>query len=743
MIHFYDNENGPRIGVSDTSGVQIVEHDGLKFKNHSRSGKLEKFEDWRLSAKERAADLASRLTPEQIASLMMYSGHQGVPGRPGPFCDATVNGVPFAESGAKPYDLTDQQKEWIGKNGHRHLLLADIDNAVDAITWVNRIQELCEGGEFAIPCNISSDPRHAFDSSAEYNLGSGNVVSQWPESIGLAATFDPELANKFGRVVAEEYRALGISTALGPQVDLATEPRWGRFPGTFGESPKLSAAMAKAVCEGYQTTPEKKRVVENGWGYGSINAMPKHWPSGGPEEGGRDAHFAYGKYAVYPGNNFEGQMAPFLDGAFNLSGGTGCASAVMPYYTISWEQDTKNGENVGNSYSKYIITDLLRDKYGFDGVVCTDWGVVFDPNPKVNDFARTCWGVEKLSMAERFYKAIIAGVDQFGDVTDPVWIIQAYHTGVKEYGESFMNERFRKSAERILLNMFRLGLFENPYLNAEESLKIIHCDEFVQAGEEAQKKSIILLKNRNRQYPFPKGSKVYMPKHYTPAGTDWFGDPYEESWGDMIDRSALSEYYTVVETPDDADFALVTILQPNTGGGYDEADLASGGNGYMPISLQYGEYTASSAREESIAGGDYRENFTNRSYKGKTVTAKNINDLRSVIETKKAMGNKPVVTVLQFEKPVVPAEFEPYSDVIIAHSGVGAKAFLEVLCGNFEPQGLLPCQMPANMETVEKQCEDLPFDMDCYVDADGHAYDFAYGMNFSGVITDERTVKYR
>ncbi|MDZ4710254.1 MAG: glycoside hydrolase family 3 N-terminal domain-containing protein, partial [Saprospiraceae bacterium] len=175
-----------------------------------------------------------------------------------------------------------------------------------------------------IPANNSSDPRHGIVSDAEYNLGSAGNISMWPGSLGLAASFDPELVKNFGEIASREYRALGIATALSPQVDLATEPRWNRFRGTFGESPVLATNMARAYIEGFQSTARK------GWGMESVNAMVKHWPGGGPEEAGRDGHYGYGAYAVYPGNNLADHLKVFTEGAFKLKDGTGSASAVMP-----------------------------------------------------------------------------------------------------------------------------------------------------------------------------------------------------------------------------------------------------------------------------------------------------------------------------------------------------------------------------------------------------------------------------
>ncbi|MBC2478458.1 glycoside hydrolase family 3 protein, partial [Clostridium beijerinckii] len=397
-------------------------------------------------------------------------------------------------SDAKIIDLTDQQMEFLKNDNLRHILITVIENSEIGAMWNNNVQAFSEGLSLGIPVNISTDPRHGTSSDTEFNAGAGGDISKWPEPLGLAATFDAELVRNFGSIAAKEYRSLGITTALSPQVDIATEPRWMRFNGTFGEDSTLSANLAEAYCDGFQTSIGEFEI-NHGWGFESVNAMVKHWPGGGSGESGRDAHYAYGKFAVYPGNNFQEHLKPFVEGAFKLKGKTNTASAVMPYYTISYDQDKKNNENVGNSYSKYIINDLLREKYNYNGVVCTDWAITED-NKEMDAFiSGKCWGVENLSVEERHYKALMAGVDQFGgnNQVDPV--IKAYEIGVKEHGEEFMRSRFEKSAVRLLLNLFRTGLFENPYVDAEKSKEIVGNSEFMQAGYNAQLKSIVMLKN--------------------------------------------------------------------------------------------------------------------------------------------------------------------------------------------------------------------------------------------------------
>jgi beta-glucosidase len=673
---------------------------------------------------------------------MLYSGHQAIPaGGRGPF-GGTYGGKSFRESGAAPSDLSDDQKKFLSDDNLRHVLITRVQSPEVAAMWNNNAQALVEGLGLGIPANNSSDPRHGTRSDTEYNAGAGGEISMWPGSLGLAATFDPVLVKQFGDIASKEYRALGIATALSPQVDLSTEPRWMRFSGTFGADPQLAADMARAYVDGFQTS-DPDAVIFGGWGYQSVNAMVKHWPGGGTGEGGRDAHYGYGKYAVYPGDNFDEHLIPFINGAFDLHGGTDMASAVMPYYTISFGQDP-GGQNVGNAYSKFIITDLLRNKYGYKGVVCTDWNVTHDATAIDVFLTGKSWGVEDLSEAERHYEVLMAGVDQFGGNNDAGPVIEAYQMGVAEHGEEFMRARFEESAVRLLTNIFQVGLFENPYLDHEKSISVVGNPEFMKAGFEAQIKSVVMLKNSDKVLPVAKQSTVYIPKKYMPATRNFMGNMSEAAWVDPVNLEIVKKYFNVTEKPSEADFALVFVDSPNSGGGYNIEDAKSGeGNGYFPISLQYRPYKADLARDPSIAGGDPLEVLDNRSYKGKSIETLNEKDLDVILETRKAMGRKPVIVSIDVSNPAIVAEFEKSVDGILVHFGVQDQAVMEIISGGSEPSALLPLQMPADMETVEMQKEDVPHDMKCYVDSDENAYDFAFGLNWSGIISDERTSKYK
>jgi beta-glucosidase len=740
LIKYITNKEGPKLGYSTKSGVQTIEENGLFFKDLNKTGKLEPYKDWRLSAEERAKDLASKMTIEQIAGLMLYSRHQSIPAATRGYFASTYKRKAFDESGAKAWELSDQQKEFLTQDHLRHVLITTVESPEVAARWNNEVQALVEGVGMGIPANNSSDPRHGSDSSKEFNEGAGGKISMWPESLGLAATFNPNVVQKFGEIAAKEYRSLGIATALSPQIDIATDPRWYRFSGTFGEDSQLSTDLGRAYIDGFQTSEGEKEISE-GWGYDSVNAMVKHWPGGGSGEAGRDAHWGFGKYAVYPGSNFEEHLTPFINGAFNLKGKTKSASAVMPYYTISYEQDPVNGENVGNSYSSYLINDLLRTKYEYDGVVCTDWLITADEPETVDLFEGKPWGVEHLSVAERHYKLLMVGVDQFGGNNEVAPVLEAYEMGVKEHGDTFMRQRFEQSAVKLLKNMFRLGLFENPYLDAQESTKIVGNPQFMEEGFKAQLQSIVMLKNKEQVLPIQKGKTVYVPKRYYPEQIDWFGNKIPDKTDYSVNLDVVKKYFKVTENPEEADFALVCIHGPDSGSGYSKEDRESGGNGYLPISLQYNPYTATDSREESIAG-DQRE-VSNRSYKGKSVKTKNKADLDLVLNTKEAMKGKPVIVAMLLSNPAVVSEFESEIDGLLINFGVQDQALLEILTGEVEPSGLLPMQMPADMKTVEEQFEDVSHDMKCHIDTEGNSYDFAFGLNWKGVISDERTRFYK
>ncbi|WP_276778652.1 glycoside hydrolase family 3 N-terminal domain-containing protein [Actinomyces gerencseriae] len=763
----HEQADGP---VLVTAGAPIITVDGHLFKDLSRTGELVAYEDWRLPAAERAADLASRLTIEQIAGLMVYSPHQMVPNPgAGPF-PGTYDGLPFARADVPGWTPTDQQRAMIVRDCVRHVLVIALQDAATAARWSNALQCLAESRPPGVPVGISSDPRHgaAEASGAEFATAAAGV-SRWPEGIGMAALLDPERVREYAGIISREYRALGITTALGPQIDLATDPRWMRLQDTWGPHRGLVVDYTRACCDGMQTTPPvgipasgppaAASAADAGWGGASVVAMVKHWPGGGTGEGGRDAHYGFGKFAVYPGGNAAEHLRPFTDAAFELPGPTGVAGAVMPYYTISWGYPGRDGEPTNNgsdgsapranAYNRWIVHDLLRERCGYDGVVCTDWGITADPDAEINNFGQRCYGVEDLDVVGRHQLAIDNGIDQFGGSCEPGPIIEAYRRIAARDGERAARARFESSAARLLRAFFRVGLFENPYLDPAESTAVVGCEAFVAAGRAAQRDSLVLLKNRGaggdgagRVLPLAEDvARVHVPHRRVDARLGFMRQVEPPRDTDPLVAGACP--YERAADPDSADAAVVFVESPLTDP-YSLEDREAGGNGYLPISLQYGPYTASTARERSIAHGDDREReHPDRAYRGKTTRAANASDLAAVIDARRAMGERPVIVIIRMHNPTVLAELEPYADAIVVDFGVQQEAVWSLLRGDAEPRGLLPMTLPASMEAVEAHAEDLPFDYEPYVDAAGHAYTFGYGMGWDGIIEDDRTRRYR
>lgn len=743
------NTNGPTLGYSPDSGVKILTVKNLKFKDLNRNGKLDKYEDWRLSPQKRAEDLAKRLSIEEIAGLMLYSFHQR----------------------QMSVELTDEQRKMLRDDNLRTILNADTSSSAKLTAqWNNALQAYAESLPFAIPANTSSDPRNDARGNGIYLKTVEDNVSRWPSHLGIAATFDTSIAEDFARTYSKEYRLMGIGTGLSPQIDLATDPRWTRIYGTFGEDPNLARDMAAASIFGAQETFSDGADI--GWGEYSINAMMKHFPGDGIGEGGREAHSRYGKYAVYPGGNFATQLIPF-EGAMNNGGKAGMPSAVMMSYSIAWSDGGEFGEKVGSAYSKYKI-DLLRNKYHYDGVICTDWCVTWDTDKRIS----MAWGVENLNEVERHYKALMAGVDQFGGNNDKAPVIAAYNMGVEEHGKKFMDKRFQQSAVRLLRNIFQLGLFENPYLDVEKSAREVGNAEDLRRGFEAQLKSIVMLKNKNGVIHAANNSNskptVYIPMVYRDSiEIKPFNSYTPASWTLPVDIKIAQEYFNVVtdtvtpfsgkdkngkpmalpadiqrlapEKVAQCDMVLAVINNPIPVGNQFDGIGYDKDAGYIPISLQYGKYVADSpaVRRASIAGDEGE----NRSYFGKTAQIVNPMDPESVNYSRECINrygkNIPIITLIHSDKPQIFSEIEPNSDAILVGYGVSDRAYFDIVTGKFEPCGLLPMQQPRDMITVEEQKEDVPRDMNCYIDGEGNIYDFAFGLNWRGVINDSRTAKYK
>ncbi|MFI5771222.1 glycoside hydrolase family 3 protein [Streptomyces sp. NPDC051658] len=462
------------------------------------------YQDPSLPSSERVADLISRMTLEEKAGLLfqtMLTMHPD--GRP----------VEAGEDSMVSTDTTGMVRSKLMS----HFNLFGTAGPRQMAEWHNTLQEMAASTRLGIPVTVSTDPRHSFTANIGASIEAG-AFSAWPEPTGLAATRDPELVRRFADVARREYLAVGLRVALHPQIDLATEPRWSRQMGTFGADAALTAELVQAYVLGFQG----ERLGPDG-----VATMVKHFPGGGPQKDGEDPHFPHGKEQIYPGGMREHHLAPFKAA---IAAG---ASQMMPYYGQPVGTDW---EEVGFGFNKGVITGLLRDQLGFDGIVCTDWGLLNDEAIFGEMHQARAWGVEHLTVAERAAKAIDAGADQFGGESCPEVIVDLVRSG------RLSEDRIDRSVRRLLREKFVLGLFDSPYVDPDAAEEIVGNSEFRAAGQSAQRRSLTVLVNHERTLPVAdKHPKLYV---------------------EGLDVRVAARFGKLVDDPADADLAVLRLFTP-------------------------------------------------------------------------------------------------------------------------------------------------------------------------------------
>ncbi len=747
------NEGGATLGYSKESGVELLQSGGFAFKDLNRNGALDPYEDWRLDYETRARDLASQMSGEQIAPYLTHGGWGTFTTDKAKFASEDNGGYAYITGG--------------GRGGVTRNLGTSVEDNVAHAIWVNLIQELCESLDYGIPAMVSIDPQDQ----------SGIV-----KCMALAATMDPDVALEAGKEVSKQYRAAGISFLLGPDVDLVTSPVMDRANEAYTEDPALTRDIVEAYISGMQST--WNGTADEGWGSDSVLTVMKHYAGAGASEGGRDDHNETGRFAVFPNNNFEAHLIAFHDGAFALkNSSTKAAAGVMTNYSVAYSKDGSLGELVGGAWSEWKFNTLFGS--GWTGLIVSDWNIWGDNGPN--------WGVEDYSTPERLARSIALGLTQAGGYDKLDNMIEAWDILKEDLGEEDALKLMQDRAYENILGTMRLGLFENPY-NSTDHVRAVNCTEESRAfGLETQMRSIVMVKNNGGVIKQSEGGEkqtVYIPYRFTEAVVGaWSSTP--ASWVPSVDLELAERYYNVVTdtvkdpsgpadgkgnatyTENDiqraaaadvaaCDFVLVGMKAPHAASTAIENE--DGSQTWLPPSIQYMPYTAATAKETSIAGKDIEETFNdgytqqtkitteNRSYKGNTSAVPSTASHLDMLQTAKAAaGNKPIVVLMSMSNSgaMVFSEVEPLADAILVgysdskNRGVTDEAFLKVVVGEYEPNGLLVAQMPASMEAVEAQTgEDTPRDLECYVDADGNVYDFAFGLNWSGKIDDERVKTY-
>ena len=608
----------------------IITVDGLKFRDLDRDGKLSPYEDWRLDAARRAADLTARMTLDEKAGAMM---HGTVPAK-GPMGVAGI-GAGYDLDKVAPLIKVRHVETFITRLSGAPAMLAEQNNA---------LQALAEDTRLGIPVTISTDPRSHFQFTAGASVSSGGF-SQWPEATGLAAIGDPVLTRRFGEIARQEYRAVGIHQALSPMADLATEPRWSRINGTFGEDPDLVGRMVKAYIQGFQGG-------DTGLAADGVSAVVKHWVGYGASAKGFDGHNRYGRYAVFPAGRFEQHVRPF-DQAF-AAGVVG----VMPTYAILQDVtlDGRPLEPVGAGFSKQLLTELLRGKHGFKGVILSDWAITNDCGdtcrngfpagqpPNFEGFS-TAWGVEDLAKIDRYAKGVNAGLDQFGGVEDTAELVAAVKAG------KISEARIDESARRILAIKFEQGLFENPYVDPRAAETIVGAPAFIAEGRAAQSKALTLLENKGGLLPLKgKGRKVWLMG--------------------VSAEVAKAHGLTPVTDLAEADLAIIRTV--------------------TPFQTLHPTYT-----------------FGVRQHEGDLSFKDGAADYEAI---KAASARVPTIVSVYLDRPAILTNVKDKAAALIGDFGASDDALLDALTGVTAPQGRLPFELPSSMAAVEAQAEDAPHD---------------------------------
>jgi len=505
---YYKNTSGKHLALLGEASKTITV-DGIDFPDLNKNGKLDVYEDHRNTVDQRVSDLLSQMSLEEKAGTMFVA--IGGIGKEGELLEVPDLLDPFSM-------FATQNSKLIASKNITHINLGTDTEAANIARWTRKAQALANRTRLGIPLTIATDPRHAFGTNPLAGFQTKGF-SKWPEPLGLAALRDTLLIERFAAIAREEYKAVGIHLALHPMADLATEPRWSRISGTFGEDAQLSAQMVRHYIKGFQGDSLSSE---------SVACMTKHFSGGGPQLDGLDPHFEFGKAQTYPGNNFDYHVEPFIAAIASNT------AFIMPYYGIPVGQSY---EAIGFSFNKPIITGILRNQLKYNGVICTDWGVLTDKKLfGFTIFQSTGWGVEHLTPAERIVKALDAGVDQFGGEEIPETIVTLVKDGKLSEG------RIDASVRRILRTKFQLGLFD--HLSKDRSTpktSAIASPEAMELGKTTQGRAMVLLENKNNILPLKSGYKLYV---------------------ENISEELANQYGTVVTNPEEADFAILRLETP-------------------------------------------------------------------------------------------------------------------------------------------------------------------------------------
>ena len=744
----FHNENGPDIGVT-TCGVIV--RDGLYFKDMDNSGELAPYKDWRLSPEERAKDMVAHLRLDQQAGLVLNVLFN-TPVAPTRAAATGADGKLEMSKIFKRHDPDEKPRP--SPLPGMAMIFDDTDVTDRHITaGVYRGDMRCEAGMVALYHNAGTQmlEYEACKGSVAipYSLHTNPINIGYPDSLGIGAAVlgdgNADFVYEMADTDRKMMKAEGLHIMYGPQVDVATDPRWPRTNGTYGERTDVTSDITEALIKGYQNG-------DDGLNEGSVVLTVKHFPGDAPSENGFEPHVPIGQWRIYrtPGSMEKYHLPPFQR-AFDHK-----ASSIMPDYSRiaadgravpqTYRGEVTSTEAVPSAYSKELLTDLARNKMGFDGYINSDSGIT----------TVQIYGVEDLTVPQRYAKAISAGTDVIGGNTDPENIIKAVEDGLLPKAD------LDRASYNRLLSLFRTKRVDNPYLDPDQAdqARQDNFDGAKKKAYEANQKAVVLVKNHGGVLPLAKEKKVCI---VTFKGVDSGFAKMAQAMGaglgsadaDEALRKTLAEAfekkgYTVVATPEEADVLYLHVWPISNGVVFYQFA--------MPV-IEMGEIVT-----------DERE--TNKSQKktGKQVTVttlKDVEKIRELADAIHARGGKVVGTCV-VNNPWLLDKLEPYCDALTIQYTVSTVALnnalnaqVDVISGDFAPTGKLSLTMvsdPAVIAITEQEIDgvvreicaspnDVPgYDKDPYIDpailagvrggsyaycdADGNYYRSGFGLNY-------------
>lgn len=612
----------------------IIEVDGCQFIDLNANGSLDVYEDWRQDAETRADDLVSQMTAREKIAQMQHPTY-----------------LPRADGKIAPY-----LQEYCTDYGIGMLLIRELNSVEAAATTMNTVQEYAENSRLGVPVLVSMDSVHGL------SYVSGATVT--PHNLALAATRNEELVTKLAEIARDEHLAVGVRMTLSPEADIASEPRWGRVMETFGEDPDLVTQMVTAQVVAFQNGAD-------GLNTDSIVACMKHFPGAGPQMEGKDT-----SPIISSEETLQTHLKPYY-AALDVN-----VASIMPYYSVPLALDMENSA-IG---SKATLQDLLRDEMGFEGIIQTDWGMIW----AIQEALGTMTG-EEVSDEE----AILIGVTQSrvdgigGESIRLIDLMEEY-TDEGKIDEAILTA----AAKRIVKVKFEMGMFENPYCDVDYAVSFVGNEESQKVNLQAAEEAMTLLKNDGALPLNPDAEQTILVCGPRAFDMDSLVGGWSSAQDGLTIADAVAAYAgenTTVLTEKE-DVAVIAELAK-------QADV---------IIVSIGE---PSYQHDPVWGYD---------------TLEIVSSQQEILEAAVASG-KTVITVVTGGRPYILTWCDENTNAILEGYYPGAQggiAIAETLFGMNNPTGKTPMQFPRDMESVNAQEGDVSFDLE------NPLYDYGWGLSY-------------